>query len=279
MKKLFVFTLSLLSINAFSQDEIVLKADDGKEFTVGMISNHADDVQPLSVWLGGALGPNKVAFGGASYYIPQKHLFQIHVGYGFGAEGVYYFNSKEKNYEMYQSVGYEANTVYKAKLPAVKTASFGAHYGVSVTRDLFDFDNSNASLIVGGAFLRNKHAHITTSGAGGKRRGHKFVNLYLDAMWNFAYFHKVPDNITIIPEGQTPANSQEMTQSEFDTQNAETHNPVTARLYLEGQASMWSKNGRLAFKYFFGGGLPSFKFADYTQYVMLGFGLSFSFDT
>lgn len=263
-----------------SQEDITLKADNGKEYTVSIISNNADGIQPLNIYAGGYGGSSKNAFGGVSYYIPNKHFFQFQVGYGAGVDGSYYFSSKRKSFQATKTVGHEfdAGTQinYAAKFETPKTIAFGAHYGASHYRSLFYSDVSVTYLNVGGSLLRARHLYFKTSGQGGHRRGSKFVNLYLDALWNFNFSHGVPSSTTIIPEGQIPANNDEITQSDFDQEAADNERPITARIYLEGNQTMWTKKGRFGFKYMIGAELPNLKDLSFYGAIMAGFGISFS---
>ena len=266
----FFISILFCTFQAYGQDTLLLyteKFDRSVELVV--LSNSDDDIAKLNTWVGlSLLEDNLISFGGISYYIPRKHLFNIYYGMGARFDGVVFFAKSRKDYSLDQSVdakqdGYQI-TRYIASIPSKKTRALGVHYGIG-HNDFFRMDNVSAShLRLGLTFLRSKNGHWKLSSKYQERKGGKRSTISLDGLWYFNHFREF--NLY---------SSSYSSISEFDKFNENDFMPFGFGLTWEGYVNFWSKKGHSGLKFLVGAGSGPFRSRSY--YLQFGFGYNLSF--
>lgn len=119
---LLILLLSQYSQFTSAQDTLILNNEE-KDKTVELLilSNNGTDIARWNTWFGINLNEdNSIGYGGTSFYIPKKVLFNLTYGFGIKFDGSVSIANREKDYILNQSVDQDLMTRYMAKIPSKK---------------------------------------------------------------------------------------------------------------------------------------------------------------
>jgi hypothetical protein len=248
----------IISYPSICQDTLYLSSkQSSRKYTVAIESNSEQGIRRLNIWGGVQLKEDALSFGGVSYYIPKKHLFNVQIGRGINYDGVAILRSFNKEKITNQAIDSE-HTVdekiyYAADVPTVRTQSIGLHYGAGYS-SVFSYNDLRSSNFRGGITLIRSRSLKWTSSYGSDERkchGHRRSTLNLDALYYFNHYD---------------------INGELDPADTGVRQ-FGVSLTFEGYSSSWSTNGHFGPKYLLGVGI-----GPYNQYwIQAGFGFNFSF--
>lgn len=269
MKKIiFLVSLFIYSLPSYSQKKIHFISGDGTSANVEIISSNADDGRNNCVY-GGFLaieGLQSIAF---SKYKPTKYYLNIMGGFtGLQMDGNLFFSTKIKEDFIFQTIKVNSNVQYIGEIPIQKRISYGFHGGIGYTDNSFSrlsTLNSFSTMcgVAGISLLSSKHVNLIVDGnkAKGRKNGTTLFRANADMVF---YFNK---KYIAAPGNNIGAGGI------LDLQE-ETRN-FGYRLYIDGKATIWGKDGRFSINYLLG----ACKNSDATQRYMLilGAGLGYNF--
>jgi hypothetical protein len=257
MKIVFLFLSVIVLFGAECQDTIIqIKWNGLNSFkTEVRVNFNPDDISKLSFWSGFNIGVDRYSFGGISYYIPKKHLANLHIGTGLGYDGVVFLKNWLTPKIIKNSVPIEPGISYSLTSVVNKRYSLGIHYGGGHFNYAKTVKANNA--IVGFTLLKAIGGNMTVKMNGQTRKGYNRITYNLDFIKYFGHIYKPPpSSYMIIEKSKGKLN-------------------YGVKIYLEGYSAIWSKKGIIGLHYVFGFGVPPD--SRIGGGVDLGLGLSFSF--
>lgn len=232
--------LVLLQIEARAQRQ-TYTAEDGTQIDVEIISVDPDKGRNTSIFIG-VFGPEGAHTLGANYYKPGKFFINGLVGRSGGhVDGSIFFITSTKEIKMKQSVKVSGNTKYVIKVPGLKRRSFGLHMGANMV-DYSKMNDATAQHSAVGVFgglslLKARHTNWKIYDSFRQAQGTLINRLNADVIY---YVHtEYPEAYMTTETGTEPARK------------------IGARIYYDGKATFWSRQGRISLNYMLGVGLNS----------------------
>ncbi|AHM61263.1 hypothetical protein D770_15045 [Flammeovirgaceae bacterium 311] len=252
---IFILISTLFQIEALAQRE-TYRADDGTQVDVNIVSVDPDAGRNTSIFLG-YFGPEGAHILGANHYKPGKYFINGLVGKtGAHIDGSIFFATATKQIKLKQSVKMTHNTKYVIKVPALKHRSFGLHMGANMVdySKLVEATGYHSTTGVFGGFslLKAKHTHWKIHDSYGEAQGTMINRLNADIIYYF----------------NTESTYYSTSDLEVGTRK------IGARLYYDGKATIWSRQGRLSINYMLGVGINS---ARESIPLFAGFGVGYNF--
>lgn len=233
-------------------------AKDGTTVDLEVLSVNPDEGRNASIYVG-FFGPEGMHNIGANYHKPAKFYINGLAGRSGGAvDASIFLASSLKSAKFKQSVKQAYRTKYVVKIPGQKRRSFGLHMGVSSVNytKLADGPSSGLSTksVFGGlSLLKSKHTHWKIFDSYEKAQGTAINRLNADVMY---YFDR---KAAWLQPGETVEG---------------VSRPMGVRLYYDGKATFWSRQGRLGLNYMLGVALNSDK-QGFPLFAGIGLGYSF----
>lgn len=269
-KILLLFLFLSISLNVFSQKQ-TFSAKDGTSVDIEILSANADDLKKTSIYMG-VFYNEGLQILGVSHHEPEKYYINGMLGFFGGTiDGNYIISSKLKDDEIAQTVKATGNsrflTKYYAVIPVKKRISYAIHGGITyLDESIFLTEPLNATdeilmrrlgVYGGVSLLRSKFVSLKIFNSAKKAQGTAISRLNADIVGN------VLRGIAGVYEGESSAN--------------DLIRLIVFRVYYDGKATLWSRNGRISFNYMLGVGTGHNKNRS-TITAIVGLGVGYNFN-
>ncbi len=239
---IFVFFLLFIQTGLFSQDFETFEFEDGSSIDVRVVTTDPDEGLKGNVYAGLFTPTGHVGLVGYNHYIPTK----MYINGTFGLKGglldaSFFLYNKTKNKTLKQSVKSSSSgdviTKHVIRLPTLKRRSIGVHTGIEVLNYEFsgsdeEYKKQAVGFIGGLSVLGARYANLKMKTKYKERQGSLVNRLNLDFM--IYPFRKIGKEL-----------QPDETIDEF-------LGLMGLRIYYDGRASVWSRNGRVSLNYMLG---------------------------